>query len=96
MPKAYTIRGRVSVILKDRLRAFIDNENRRGRSIDESGVVRDAVVEYLDRMEERPDILRRAELNERDEVSSGSAAADAVAEATAAEVAKKASATRGK
>jgi len=87
MGKSFTLRGRVSHILKSRLQRYIESENRRGRSVDESSVVRDAVVEYLDRMEERPEIiLGRAELNER--ANSGSAAGEAAAEASAEETAR--------
>jgi hypothetical protein len=74
MPKQPTLRGRISPILKARLQAYIESENSRGRSVDESGIVRDAVVEYLDRRDGRLAAQSSgAELNDRPQnTSSGS------------------------
>lgn len=48
MAKNLIIRGRVNEVLKERLARYIEQENSKGRSIDESSVLRDATVEYLD------------------------------------------------
>lgn len=58
MANLKTIKARVGEVLYNRLKRYIDNENRRGRSIDDSSVMRDAVVEFLDRQEQRLDIYR--------------------------------------
>ena len=51
MNKSETIRGRVNEVLKRRLEKFLKQQNLRGKSLTESDVLIDALVEYLDRSE---------------------------------------------
>lgn len=52
MNKSETVRGRVSDVLKKRLEKYISAQAARGKSISESDVLIDALVEYLDRQDE--------------------------------------------
>ena len=51
MIKSETIRGRVNEALKKRLEKFLKTQNARGKSLSESDVLIDALVEYLDHRE---------------------------------------------
>jgi hypothetical protein len=51
MIKSETIRGRVNEVLKKRLEKFLKSQNARGKSLSESDVLIDALVEYLDHRE---------------------------------------------
>jgi len=71
--KTQTIRGRVNDVLKERVANYIAMQSQRGRSVDESSLVRDAVVEYLDKHDsDTSPAPRHLTLNE---VSSSPAAA---------------------
>jgi len=54
MAKSETIRGRVSNVLKTRLDKFIKSQAARGRTLTESSVLDEALVEYLDKKEGKP------------------------------------------
>jgi hypothetical protein len=51
MIKTETVRGRVNEVLKKRLEKFLKTQNARGKSLTESDVLIDALVEFLDRHE---------------------------------------------
>lgn len=57
MIKTETIRGRVNEVLKKRLKKFLKAQNSRGKSLNESDVLIDALVEYLDHHEENAGAL---------------------------------------
>lgn len=67
MPKEHIIRTRFSDILRTRLKNYIEDENKRGNALDESTVIRNALLDFLDKHEERPPLLRApGQLNDRD------------------------------